>query len=123
MARFSPDTGAIRPSGRDYNRSTDEHGQPGTVRRLQELRIRGEPGTHWWRLITSTFVYRNTGYAFIARGAIAVFGWLLERRHGPLPVLALYAVGAVGGTAAAAAIYSVPVALGANGAALALVVA
>ena len=23
-----------------------------------------KPGSHWWRLITTTFVYRNTGYAF-----------------------------------------------------------
>lgn len=88
-----------------------------------QIAIFEKPGTHWWRLITSTFVYRNIGYAFITLGAIAVFGWLLERRHGPLPVIALYAVGAVGGTAAAAAIYGVPVALGANGGALALVIA
>jgi membrane associated rhomboid family serine protease len=82
-----------------------------------------KPGSHWWRLITSGFVYQNAGYAFITLGAIAIFGWLLERRHGPLPVIALYAVGAVGGAAAAAALYSLPIALGANGGALALIVA
>ena len=82
-----------------------------------------KPGSHWWRLITSGFVYDNTGYAFVALGSIPVFGWLIERRHGPLPVIALYAVGAVGGTAAAAAVYSLPFALGANGAALALIIA
>jgi membrane associated rhomboid family serine protease len=90
---------------------------------IGQIAVFEKPGSHWWRLITSTFVYSNTGYAFVSLGAIAVFGWLLERRHGPLPVIALYAIGAVGGTAAAAAVYSVPVALGANGAALALVVA
>jgi membrane associated rhomboid family serine protease len=90
---------------------------------IGQIAIFEKPGTHWWRLITSSFVYSNTGYAFITLGTIALFGWLVERRHGPLPVIALYAVGAVGGTAAAAAIYSVPVALGANGAAVALVVA
>jgi len=90
---------------------------------IGQIAIFEKPGSHWWRLITSGFVYSNTGYAFITLGAIAVFGWLLERRHGLLPVIALYAVGAVGGTAAAAAIYSVPVVLGANGGALALVVA
>jgi membrane associated rhomboid family serine protease len=90
---------------------------------IGQIAIFEKPGSHWWRLITSSFVYSNTGYAFITLGAIAVFGWLLERRHGPLPVIALYAVGAVGGTAAAAAVYSVPVALGANGGALALIVA
>ena len=90
---------------------------------FQQIAVFEKPGSHWWRLITSGFAYSNTGYAFITLGAIAVFGWLLERRHGPLPVIALYAVGAVGGTAAAAAVYSAPVALGGNGGALALVVA
>ncbi|HEY1591484.1 MAG TPA: rhomboid family intramembrane serine protease [Solirubrobacteraceae bacterium] len=92
--------------------------------RIDQIGVFGEkPGAHWWRLITSGFVYNNTGYAFITLGAIAIFGWLLERRHGPLPVIALYAVGAVGGTAAAAAVYSTPFALGANGGAIALIVA
>jgi membrane associated rhomboid family serine protease len=90
---------------------------------IQQIAVFEKPGSHWWRLITSGFVYSNTGYAFITLGAIAVFGWLLERRHGPLPVIALYAVGAVGGAAAAAAVYSLPVVLGGNGGALALVVA
>jgi membrane associated rhomboid family serine protease len=90
---------------------------------IDKIAVFEKPGSHWWRLITSGFVYSNIGYAFITLGAIALFGWLLERRHGPLPVIGLYAVGAVGGTAAAAALYSVPVALGANGGALALAVA
>lgn len=90
---------------------------------IGQIAVFEKPGSHWWRLISSTFVYSNVGYAFITLGAIALFGWLLERRHGPLPVIALYGVGAVGGTAAAAAIYSVPIALGANGGALALIVA
>ena len=85
--------------------------------------IYDKPGSHWWRLVTSPFVYRNTGYAFAALGTIAVFGWLLERRRGPLPVLALFAVGGIGGTAATAALLNHPVVLGANGAALALLCA
>ena len=82
-----------------------------------------KPGSHWWRLVTAPFVYDNVGYAFATLGAIAVFGWLLERRHGPVPVLSLFVVGGIGGTAATAALYSTPFVLGANGAALALVVA
>jgi membrane associated rhomboid family serine protease len=82
-----------------------------------------KPGTHWWRLITAPFAYDNLGYAFVALGTIAVYGWLLERRHGLLPVLALFAIGGVGGTAATAAVYTSPVTLGGNGAALALLVA
>ena len=85
--------------------------------------IDGKPGSEWWRLITAPFIYNNVGFAFVCLGAIALYGWLLERRHGPLPVLALFAVGAVGGTAATAAVYSVPVVLGGNGAALALLCA
>ena len=82
-----------------------------------------KPGSHWWRLLTSPFVYRNTGYAFVALGTIAVFGWLLERRHGPIPVLALFALGGIGGTAVTVALLNHPMVLGANGAALAMVCA
>lgn len=78
------------------------------------------PGSHWWRLISAPFVYNNTGYAFAGLGAIALYGWLLERRRGPLPVIALFALGGVGGTAATAAVYPAPYVLGGNGAALAL---
>jgi membrane associated rhomboid family serine protease len=81
------------------------------------------PGSHWWRVITSSFIYDNVGYAFVALGAIMLFGWLLERRHGPVPVLALFILGGIGGTAATAALYSSPVIVGAGGAALAMVVA
>jgi membrane associated rhomboid family serine protease len=90
---------------------------------LDQVVIVEKPGPHWWRLITAPFIYNNLGFAFVCLGAIALYGWLLERRHGPLPVLALFAIGAVGGTAATAAVYSVPAALGGNGAALALITA
>jgi membrane associated rhomboid family serine protease len=90
---------------------------------LDQIVIVEKPGSHWWRLVTAPFVYNNTGYAFVVLGAIALYGWLLERRHGPLPVLVLFAIGGVGGTAATAAIYPVPSLLGGNGAALALIVA
>jgi membrane associated rhomboid family serine protease len=90
---------------------------------LATIGIYDKPGTHWWRLLTTSFVYRNTGYAFVALGAVAVYGWLLERRHGPLPVLALFGLGGVGGAAATVAVSSHPVVVGANGAALALLCA
>ena len=94
----------------------------GVVDRTQLIVI-GKPGHEWWRLFTAPFTYDNTGYAFAALGAIAIFGWLLERRHGLIPVVALFAVGGVGGTAATAAAYSSPIALGGSGAALALLCA
>lgn len=90
---------------------------------ITQVAIAGKPGAHWWRLITAPFIYNNLGFAFVCIGAIGVYGWLLERRHGPLPVLALFAIGGIGGAAATAAFYSVPYTLGGNGAALALLVA
>jgi membrane associated rhomboid family serine protease len=91
--------------------------------RLDEVAVFGKPGTHWWHLITAPFIYNNLGFAFVALSTIAIYGSLLERRHGPLPVIALFAIGGVGGAAATAALYPDPVALGGNGAALALLVA
>ena len=87
------------------------------------LAVVGKPGAEWWRLLTAPFTYDNTGYAFVTLLAIGIYGWLLERRHGPVPVLMLFLVGGVGGTAATAAAYAVPVVIGANGAALALLCA
>ncbi len=81
-------------------------------------------GTHlWWRLLVAPFTYVNTGYAIVALGTIAIYGWLLERRHGPVVVLALFAVGAIGGAAITAADSTLPIALGGNGGALALLAA
>jgi membrane associated rhomboid family serine protease len=88
-----------------------------------QLEILGKPGSHWWRLFTAVFTYNNTGYAFVTLVAIALFGWLLERRHGPVTVIGLFLVGGVGGMAATAAVFAIPVAMGGNGAALALLCA
>jgi hypothetical protein len=60
---------------------------------------------------------------FVCIGAIALYGWLLEQRHGPIAVLALFLIGAVGGLAATAVVYPDPAALGGNGGALALLCA
>ena len=54
---------------------------------------------------------------------MGLFGWLLERRHGPFPVLALFLIGGVGGLAATTAIDPNAILLGAQGGALALVCA
>ncbi len=88
-----------------------------------QLEILGKPGTHWWRLFTAVFTYSNTGYAFVTIATIGLFGWLLERRHGPVVVLGLFLVGGVGGLAATAAMYQFPFTMGGNGAALALLCA
>jgi hypothetical protein len=81
-------------------------------------------GTHWWwRLLVAPFIYLNTGYAFVALVAIGLYGWLMERRHGPIPVVLLFALGAVGGAAVTAATSTQLGAFGGNGGALALLVA
>jgi membrane associated rhomboid family serine protease len=90
---------------------------------IGQLVVVGKPGSQWWHLVTAPFVYSNTGFAFITLAAIALYGWLIERRHGPLMVVALFALGGVGGMAATAAAYPFPIAFGGNGAALALLVA
>lgn len=77
----------------------------------------------WWRVATSPFVYVSTGYAFVALTGIGVFGWLLERRHGPLAVLLVFALAGAGGAAVVAAAETIPLALGGNAAAIALLTA
>jgi hypothetical protein len=90
---------------------------------LHTVAVFGKPGHHYWRLLSASFVYNNTGYAFVTIGAIALYGWLLEMRHGPIAVVLLFLLGAVGGLAVAAAVYDLPLALGGNGGALALLCA
>lgn len=77
----------------------------------------------WWRVATSVFVYANGWYQLAAVTAIGIFGMLLERRHGALLVLFLFALCGMGGIAAAAALDSDPIAFGGNGAALGMLAA
>ena len=80
--------------------------------------------THlWWRLLVAPFTYPNTWYAVVTLSAVGLFGWLLERRHGPVPVLILFALGGIGGAAVSIAVDPHSIWYGANGAALALMVA
>lgn len=85
--------------------------------------VRGD----WWRLLTAQFAYSQDGgggvYAFVALLATGLFGWLLERRHGPAVVLTLYLVAGVTGALAADAVYSLPIVVGGNAGALALLLA
>ena len=76
-----------------------------------------------WRLLTTQFTYENGVYQFGALVAIGIFGWLLERRHGHVVFAAVFLACGVGGAAIEAALHSVPVSFGANGAALGLLCA
>jgi hypothetical protein len=87
---------------------------------LGQIAVFGKPGEHWWKLVTAAFTYDNSGLAFTVLGTVALFGCLLERRHGPLAVLSLFGAGAIGGLGVTALTYPVPMALSGNGGALAL---
>jgi membrane associated rhomboid family serine protease len=87
------------------------------------LAIVGPLHGDWWKLISNPLAYLDGLYAFIALLASAIFGWLLERRHGPVVVLVVFFGGAVTGALAASAVYPEPIVSGANGAALALIAA
>ena len=75
----------------------------------------------WWRIIASPFLAPNVWYGALGVLGVACFGGLVERRDGPLAVVAVFAVCGIGGAAAAAALETVPLALGANGAVLGLI--
>jgi drug/metabolite transporter (DMT)-like permease len=90
--------------------------------------------TQWPHLITAPFTYfysvsggseMGAGvYQFATLFALALFGWLVERRHGPIAIALLFALGASGGTLVAVLAQNGPNAdlhvAGANGGALAL---
>ena len=77
-----------------------------------------------WRPFTTLFFYGQTGYEVVALGATFLFGWLLERRHGPWAPLLVFLVGGGGGMFLAIAGDDINfIATGANGAALALLAA
>jgi membrane associated rhomboid family serine protease len=86
---------------------------------ISNLVVFGNPVDQWWRVFTAPFVYDNTGYAFVALAIIAIYGWLMERRYGPVMVIALALVGGAGGIAVAGRASS-SLFMGGNGMALAL---
>jgi membrane associated rhomboid family serine protease len=58
-----------------------------------------DPLGEWWQVLTAPFVNANGWYQFAALGAIGIYGWVLERRHGPVPVLLVWLLAASGGMA------------------------
>ena len=86
----------------------------------------------WWRWFTAPFLHGDQlGYAFVALVPVAVFGTLLERRFGPVPVVLIFILSGAAGAALAAQLETPPLlsdvpiwpVIGANGAALGLLCA
>ena len=61
--------------------------------RILDLVLAGPLDGDWWRPVTTQFVYANTGYEVAALAAIAIFGILLERRHGWWAPLVVFLIG------------------------------
>jgi membrane associated rhomboid family serine protease len=78
---------------------------------------------HPWRFVTAPFLNANGWQQFASLIGLGVFGWLLERRNGPLVVIAIFALAGVGAVAAAVAIQPDTAAFGTQGAALGLLCA
>ena len=85
--------------------------------------IEGPLHGDWWKLLSSQFAYESGLYEFVALVVVALFGWLLERRHGPAVVLAVFLGGGVAGALVALAVYPFALVSGANAGALALLAA
>ena len=93
------------------------------VLRLDQVALGAGFTDEYWRTLTTLFVYSQTAYEVPVLGAVSLFGWLLERRHGPwAPLLVFLACGA-GGMLLAIAAGDADRAQGANGAALGLLAA
>ena len=97
---------------------------------LGYLQIPGFDGV--WRLFTAPFLFTDqVGYAFVALTAVGIFGTLLERRFGPLVVVAVFVLSGAAGMGLVALVETPPLftnteifnAFGANGAALGLLCA
>jgi hypothetical protein len=94
---------------------------------LAKLPVLGPLRGEWWRLLTWQFAnlagFAGAVYLFACMFAVGIFGWLTERRHGPLVVLALFFGAGVSAALLAEAVYPLPLLLGANAGALALLAA
>ena len=56
-----------------------------------KLAIFGPIEHHWWKLLTNAFAYGPRAIpAFVIITTVGIFGWLLERRHGPFIVLVVF---------------------------------
>jgi membrane associated rhomboid family serine protease len=90
---------------------------------IGRLMIIGPLHGDWWKLFSTQFAYLNGLYAFVTLLAVAIFGWLLERRRGPVVTLVVFLGAGATGALVASAVYAEPLVSGGNGAALGLLAA
>ena len=76
-----------------------------------------------WRFFSAAFLNDGTAAQFAAVLGIGLFGWLIERRHGPIPVVLIFLLCGPGALAAAAAVDPSSLVFGSHGAALGLLCA
>ncbi|MDX6707287.1 MAG: hypothetical protein QOI48_3133 [Solirubrobacteraceae bacterium] len=76
--------------------------------------LSGDP----WRFFTAAFLNDGTAAQFAAVIGLGLFGWMIERRHGPFAVVALFLLCGPAALAAATAIDPGSLVFGTHGAAL-----
>ena len=93
--------------------------------RDEGVRLAITPLAEWWQVLTAPFLHASGWYQFAALGAVGIYGWMLERRHGPVPLVLVWLLSASGGMAVAKAVAADgdPFAIGASGGALGLLCA
>jgi len=94
-----------------------------TLLPAESLILAGDVDGEWWRVITTSFVYVGVGYQVVALTTVAVFGWLLERRHGAWATLTVYLLATLVGSALVVLLDPQAVSIGANAGALGLLCA
>src|SRR5918995_5350365 len=80
-----------------------------------DLILGGPLDGDWWRPVTTQFLYGGTGYEVAALSAVAIFGILLERRHGWWAPLSVLLVGGTLGMLVVVGLDENSVAVGGNG--------
>lgn len=98
-------------------------GRAGVEKAITELILLGPLDGDWWRPITTQFVYGATGYEVAALAGIAIFGTLLERRHGWWAPPLLFVVAGGAGMLLVVGVDESSLAVGGNAAALAMLAA
>src|SRR5215213_7640899 len=93
------------------------------VTSIADLLLAGPLDGDWWRPVTTQFFYGSTGYEVAALAAVAVFGALLERRHGWWATLGVFLIGGSAGMFLTTAAGELDVIVGGNAGALALLAA